>query len=50
MTQTHKGSVAQMLHISHRTVQTHRANICTKLDLRGSHALMKFALDNRSEL
>lgn len=42
--------IGDLLHISHRTVQTHRANICTKLDLRGSHALMKFALDHRSEL
>jgi DNA-binding NarL/FixJ family response regulator len=42
--------IGELLHISHRTVQTHRANICTKLDLRGSHALMKFALDHRSEL
>jgi hypothetical protein len=31
-------------------VQTHRANICIKLDLHGSRALMKFALDHRSEL
>jgi DNA-binding NarL/FixJ family response regulator len=42
--------IGDLLHISHRTVQTHRANICTKLDLHGSHALMKFALDHRSEL
>ena|SRR5689334_12508212 len=42
--------IGDLLHISHRTVQTHRANICTKLDLHGSHALMKFALDHRAEL
>jgi DNA-binding NarL/FixJ family response regulator len=42
--------IGELLHISHRTVQTHRANICLKLDLRGSHALMKFALDHRAEL
>jgi DNA-binding NarL/FixJ family response regulator len=42
--------IGDLLHISHRTVQTHRANICTKLELHGSHALMKFALDHRSEL
>jgi DNA-binding NarL/FixJ family response regulator len=42
--------IGELLHISHRTVQTHRANICIKLDLHGSHALMKFALDHRSEL
>jgi DNA-binding NarL/FixJ family response regulator len=42
--------IGDLLHISHRTVQTHRANICAKLDLHGNHALMKFALDHRSEL
>ena len=42
--------IGDLLHISHRTVQTHRANICIKLDLHGSHALMKFALDHRGEL
>jgi DNA-binding NarL/FixJ family response regulator len=42
--------IAEALHISYRTVQTHRANICTKLDLQGSHALMKFALDHKAEL
>ena len=30
--------------ISHRTVETHRANMWTKLEIHGSHALMKFAL------
>jgi DNA-binding CsgD family transcriptional regulator len=38
------------LSISHRTVDTHRANISTKLEIRGSHALMKFALEHRDEL
>ena len=42
--------IGDLLHISHRTVQTHRANICIKLDLHGSHALMKFALDHRDAL
>lgn len=41
--------IGEALHISYRTVQTHRANICTKLQLQGSHALMKFALDHKSE-
>ena len=36
--------------ISYRTVETHRANMCTKLEIRGSHALMKFALIHRAEL
>jgi DNA-binding NarL/FixJ family response regulator len=38
------------LFISPRTVEAHRANICTKLDLRGSHSLLQFALENRSSL
>jgi DNA-binding NarL/FixJ family response regulator len=42
--------IASELHISPHTVNTHRANIALKLNLRGSHALMKFALDNKSKL
>lgn len=42
--------IAEELFISHRTVQTHRANICQKLQLQGNHALMKFALEYKSEL
>ena len=38
------------LFISPRTVEAHRANICTKLDLHGSHSLLQFALENRSAL
>jgi DNA-binding NarL/FixJ family response regulator len=38
------------LFISHRTVETHRANICTKLNLTGSHPLLQFALENKSAL
>lgn len=42
--------IAAELFISPRTVETHRANICNKLNLRGNHALMKFALAHKSEL
>lgn len=42
--------IAAALVISTRTVETHRANICLKLGLRGSHALMKFALANLAEI
>lgn len=42
--------IAEELHVSPRTVESHRANICQKLGLRGSHALMKFALSNKSRL
>jgi DNA-binding NarL/FixJ family response regulator len=42
--------IASELCISCRTVETHRTNISTKLEIQGSHALMKFALTHRSEL
>ncbi|MFN7928112.1 MAG: response regulator transcription factor [Blastocatellia bacterium] len=42
--------IADQLNISYRTVETHRTNICTKLDIHGSHALMKFALERKDEL
>lgn len=42
--------IAQDLFISPRTVDTHRNHICQKLDIHGSHALMKFALANKDLL
>jgi DNA-binding NarL/FixJ family response regulator len=42
--------IAAELFISPRTVEAHRANISTKLGLRGSHSLLQFALENRSAL
>ena len=42
--------IASDLGLSPRTVENHRANICAKLNVRGSHALLKFAFDNRSKL
>jgi DNA-binding NarL/FixJ family response regulator len=42
--------IAAKLGISLRTVENHRAHICQKLDLRGSNALLKFALTHKSEL
>jgi DNA-binding NarL/FixJ family response regulator len=42
--------IAAELFISSRTVEHHRSNICEKLNLRGSHALIKFACDHKSEL
>lgn len=42
--------IAAELHISAHTVNTHRSNIVLKLNLRGTHALMKFALDNKLRL
>jgi len=42
--------IASSLGVSARTVENHRANICTKLEIHGSHALVKFALQHKSEL
>lgn len=42
--------IADELFISPTTVEKHRANICRKLNLKGSYALLKFALTHRSEL
>lgn len=42
--------IASELCVSVRTIENHRANICTKLDLRGAHALLKFALKHSSAL
>jgi DNA-binding NarL/FixJ family response regulator len=42
--------IAEELGLSPRTVENHRANICAKLDVRGSHALLKFAFENRARL
>lgn len=42
--------IADELEISPHTVANHRANICTKLDLRGTHSLLKFAYENKSAL
>lgn len=33
-----------------RTVENHRANVCHKLNLSGSHSLLKFALEHKSQL
>lgn len=42
--------IGEQLFISPRTVEKHRENICQKLDLQGSHSLLKFAISHRSEL
>jgi DNA-binding NarL/FixJ family response regulator len=52
MISEHKTSreIATELFISIRTVENHRNNICQKLGLKGSHSLIKFALDHKSDL
>ena len=42
--------IADDLDLSPRTIDSHRANICQKLGLSGSHSLLKFAFENRSRL
>jgi DNA-binding NarL/FixJ family response regulator len=42
--------IASALGVSPRTVDNHRAHICSKLGLQGSHALVKFALQHKGEL
>lgn len=42
--------IAEKLHISVRTVDTHRTNICSKLDVHGVNALVLFAIENKSML
>jgi len=42
--------IADRLGISVHTVENHRAKICERLNLRGSHSLLKFAYDNKSQL
>jgi DNA-binding NarL/FixJ family response regulator len=42
--------IGDRLGISFHTVENHRAKICEKLNLHGSHSLLKFAFDNKSQL
>jgi DNA-binding NarL/FixJ family response regulator len=41
--------IAEELFISIRTVEHHRGNIGQKLSLKGSHALLRFALEHKDE-
>ncbi|MBA2301613.1 MAG: response regulator transcription factor [Acidobacteria bacterium] len=43
-------AIADQLGIGVRTVEHHRNNVAVKLELRGSHALTKFALRHQSDL
>lgn len=42
--------IANELFISIRTVDRHRANVSEKLNLRGTNALLKFAVEHRADL
>jgi DNA-binding NarL/FixJ family response regulator len=42
--------IADEFSISYRTVETHRTNIATKLNIHGTHSLLKFAIEHKSAL
>ncbi len=42
--------IAELLACSVRTVETHRQNISHKLELSGSHSLLRFAFDHKVQL
>jgi DNA-binding NarL/FixJ family response regulator len=42
--------IADFLNISFKTVENHRLSICHKLNIHGSHSLLKFAFDHKSHL
>jgi DNA-binding NarL/FixJ family response regulator len=42
--------IADLLQCSARTVETHRQNISHKLELSGSHSLLRFAFDHKAQL
>jgi DNA-binding NarL/FixJ family response regulator len=42
--------IADLLFISVRTIERHRQNICNKMNVHGSNALMKFAIKNKEQL
>jgi len=42
--------IADLMHISHRTVQNHRLNICSILGVQGSGKLLEFAVRHEAEI
>ena len=42
--------IAQELGIAPKTVDTHRSNICAKLNIHGKHVLSRFGVRHRAEL
>lgn len=42
--------IAEILFLSYRTIENHRTNISNKLKLKGSHSLLKFAIENKNLL
>jgi len=42
--------IGSELNTSYRTVENHRFNICNKLEIHGSHSLLKFAIEYKAVL
>ena len=42
--------IAKTLHISLKTVENHRSNICKKLNLKGKNALLRYVLEHKKAL
>lgn len=42
--------IADELFISIRTVDTHRSNICSKLGIKGTNSLVRFAFEHKTDL
>ncbi|TAK56380.1 MAG: response regulator transcription factor [Bacteroidetes bacterium] len=42
--------IAEELFVSTKTIENHRNNICTKLEIRGAHALLKFAMEHKDKM
>ena len=42
--------IAENMNLSPNTIENHRSNICRKLNLSGSNSLLKFAIENKSNL
>ncbi|MFA6438386.1 MAG: response regulator transcription factor [Bacteriovoracaceae bacterium] len=42
--------IAVSLYVSYKTIENHRANICKKLNITGTNALLKFIIENKDQL
>jgi DNA-binding NarL/FixJ family response regulator len=47
--ETSKG-IGEKLSLSYRTIENHRTNMCRKLDIVGTNALLRFALEHKAIL
>jgi DNA-binding NarL/FixJ family response regulator len=47
--ETSKG-IGQKLSLSYRAIENHRTNMCRKLDIVGTNALLRFALEHKAIL